>query len=73
MVGGQKGVCVVWGAVALHGGTVQESYATEDRLRLPLHEEMRQGLRHRGTNGAGKEKFDHSATHGAQFEYVCMH
>lgn len=41
-VGGQKGVCVVWGAVALYGGAVQKSYAAEDRLRLPMHEEMRQ-------------------------------
>lgn len=72
MVGGQKGVCVVWGAVALYGGTVQESYAAEDRLCLPLHEEMRQALTQRGTIGAGKDEFDQSATLGLHFKYICM-
>lgn len=36
----QKGICELWRAVALYRGTLQEPYASEDRLRLSLHEEM---------------------------------
>lgn len=61
----QKGVCVVWGAVALYGGAIQDAYAAEDRLRLPMLEKMRHAF---AQAGLARRKFHHLSEYRSEFD-----